>query len=135
MPLEEDPLDFALDDDGDLDIADGDAQWARGIKGVAQAIRIRLLMFKGEWFLDEEAGTPWRARANIPASAAILGQKYNEARVRSILREAILDTEDELELVRLDLSYASTTRILTVAWTVRVSFSDTLIRDDLAMGA
>jgi hypothetical protein len=135
MPLEQSPLDIALDDGGELDIVDGDVRLAAGLEGVSQGIRVRLLLFKGEWFLDLDAGTPWRERDGIPASAAILGQRYNEARVRSILREAILDTEDDLELVKLDLSFNSTTRLLSVSWTVRVSFSDTLIQGELTMGA
>lgn len=136
MPLESEPLDWALDDDGDLDVVEGDARWARGLEGVAQGIRLRLSIFKGEWFLDTTLGMPWRKRVGVvEEDAAILGGKYDDLKARTAIREAILDTEDDLEIVSLTTSFDSATRQLSISWIVRVSFSDTPIEDDMTIGA
>jgi len=42
----------------DLDIADDDAL-IDGAELIAQRIKIRILTYRGDWILDQEAGLPW----------------------------------------------------------------------------
>lgn len=134
MPLANDPRDWALDDDGDLDLSTGGPRWVRGLEAVAQAMRIRLQRFKGEWFLDLDEGVPWLEREGITADEALLGQRFNEAKTRAALRTALLDTTDVLELLELAVSFNIATRQLSVTWTARTTFGDTP-SDTLEMGA
>lgn len=55
--------DLYLDDSGQLEIIGTDitdtTDYARS---VAQSIKCRLLMIRGEWYIDQRLGTPWRER-------------------------------------------------------------------------
>src|SRR5260363_358626 len=74
-----------------LDAA-GDYAFGRGLsdfeqdtpEAVAQAVKTRLALRFGEWFLDTSDGTPWASR--------VLGQSAREA-VDWTIRERILGTE------------------------------------------
>ena len=117
MPLRSDPTDRKLDPvTGDLVVTD-DLEFISGVDGVRQGIQRRLNLFKGEWFLDEDTGTPWYQD--------ILGQKFSEIKVRDAMRTAILDTPGAGELISMNISFALTTRVLTVSWEVSTLFDDT----------
>lgn len=98
--------DLLLDDDGDLSLVNGDFAWADGAQRVAQAVRVRLLYFLGEWFLDVSLGVPWYE--------SILVKSPNLAHVATIMRGRIADTlgVDEVTSLELDLSG----RTLSVTW-------------------
>lgn len=74
-------MDLALDQDGDLAFSGGDLVLITGAEEVAQRIRIRLRLFRGEWFLDEGAGVPYFER--------ILGAKLGRQGLVSIVREEL----------------------------------------------
>ena len=107
------PIDLRLDADGDL-VFDHDLHWTEGIEAVAQGIRIRLLMFRGEWFLDLDHGVPWLQE--------LLGKRYDEATARTAMREAIVAAPGVDELRSLALDFSSATRELRVDWEVRTTF-------------
>ena len=51
--------DFGLNEDGD-EYADATGLAMTGdLDGIRQQVMLRLRIFRGEWFLDEEAGLPW----------------------------------------------------------------------------
>jgi hypothetical protein len=86
MPLLTDPIDLLLDDNNDLVFRDGDLVFSTGIEAVVQACRIVMQMFRGEWFLNLDAGLPyWES---------ILGQKPAVA-----IQAATMYIRRELELV------------------------------------
>lgn len=108
-----DPVDLLLDDDGDL-VVGTDLEFSRGVQAVAQGVRIRLLTFLGEWFADLSIGVPYYRD--------ILGQKFDQGRVHSAVRGAILSTPGVREITSLSASYTRSTRILTVEWEVLTEF-------------
>ncbi len=134
MPLlVTDPIDLLLDANGDLDFSSGGPVFSSGIDGVAQAIRIRLLMVAGEWFLNLDAGMPYYERPGIPATKAILAQKFNPGRVTRIFRDELLDTPGVKSVETLTVAFDGRTRTLSVAWTVTTDFGDS-VSDSLSKG-
>ncbi len=51
--------DVSLDNAGDFKVAAGDLTLIAGNDAIVQAVRIALQFFKGEWFLNLEAGIPY----------------------------------------------------------------------------
>lgn len=120
-----DPIDVLLTD-GDLDLSSGGLTWSRGLTGVAQAIRVRIQMFKGEWFLNLDEGVPYYED--------LLGQRYNEATVRKAFRAAIMATPGVLALDTFTTIFDAATRTVTVSWVATTTFGDTP-PDSLELGA
>lgn len=79
-------VDIALTKEHDIAIKDGDFFWVSGAKQVAQQVKITLLTFKEEWFLDIEHGIPYLDN--------ILVKNPNRAEVEAILRTAVKDVPD-----------------------------------------
>lgn len=85
--------------------------------GVAQAIRTRLALWTGEWFLDQEEGTPYLG--------AVIGHGTQGTRDLA-LKERITQTPGVLEL----LEYASSVdskRKMTVTARVSTIYGQTTI--------
>lgn len=116
--LETDPRDLLLDKYNDLVITD-DLQWSKGIPGVMQECRIRLQMFKGEWFLNLLVGIDYWGQ--------ILGQKpaVAIAAAGAQFTAALLSIPDVLDVTKMDVTYDGATRTLTVKWSVRCLFGNT----------
>lgn len=102
--------DFLLGSDGDLVITH-DLQPARGVAAIAQAIRIKLRLYLGEWFEDESKGTPYYE--------AILVKAPSVPAIRSLIRERIEGTAGVAELVALEVDYRPEVRSLSVTLDVR----------------
>ncbi len=102
--------DFALNEDGD-EYADATGLAMTGdLDGIRQQVELRLGFFKGEWFLDEEAGLPWYEE--------ILVKNPNLIRIRDIFRTAILSVNGISDVTYLDVRF-------TGARTVTVEFRAT----------
>lgn len=104
-------VDLALDDDGDLEIP---LRFTTGAEAVAQGLRIRLGMFRGEWFDDLDAGVPWFTE--------ILGQKFVQQRVVTTIGGVARAVPGVNEIVSLSADYDSPTRAVSIALTVRTDF-------------
>src|SRR6185312_7089537 len=73
-----------LDANGDYSFGNQQADfYINTPEAVAQAVKTRLALFTGEWFLDVTEGTPWRTE--------VLG-KYTQAAYDIVLKERIVDT-------------------------------------------
>lgn len=119
MPLlESDPQDILLDADQDVVLDEEGLHWVSGIDAVVQAARIRIRLFFAEWFLNLDVG--------IDYYADILFENYDETRARAAFATAILDTPGIVEILSLTLRRDSQTRILTVTWSARTLFGDTM---------
>lgn len=99
--------DIALDADGDIEVTLGDLRLVRGLDAIAQSLAIRLQFYKGEWFLDEEAGTP--------LYQDVLVKNPSPTLLQSIFRERILGTKGVTSILKLDLELDTATRRLTVS--------------------
>lgn len=119
MPyLETDPLDLAFGADNHLQL-DGDGlHFISGLSGVAQLIRIAILLFLGEWFLNLDAGMPWHQE--------ILGQKFDAALIRQRLTERISKVPAVAAIVSVSVSFDSEARAVAVDYEVRTDWGDTL---------
>lgn len=89
--------DFALDENGEMIIQNGDFAVVAGAEAVPQGIRCRLKMLLGENWLDQTKGTDWLGQ--------ILIKNPNANVVRELLREQCVDTPDvtDAELGQLQL--------------------------------
>lgn len=122
LPLATDPMDVALDTDGDIKIDPKiGLVLISGTAAVAQAVRFRLLSFKGDWFLNTDVGVPY--------FEDIIGDASKEAgvidRARAAFGAAILDAPGVLTIQKLLVEIDPQTRAMTVTWQALCSFGDT----------
>ena len=109
MMAANDPIDWELDNEGDLVVP---LRYVTGLDAVAQGIRVRVRLIKGEWFRDPDLGVDWYGK--------ILGQKYDASRVQSEIRRAISATPGVSEILSISTGFSSENRTLSVSWRVRV---------------
>jgi hypothetical protein len=101
--------------EGDLHLSGGDVVWF-GLDGklspeeIAQSIRVRLRMWKGEWFLNPDEGTPYYEE--------ILEKGIEDGRVGAILRRIILDVPGVASINAFSLNRDNQARTLTVTFEV-----------------
>ncbi len=118
MPLlESDPQDLLLDQNGDLVIDEEGLHFVSGLQAVAQAIRIRILMFRGEWFMNMDIGVPY--------FDGILGDSFDEATARAAITAAILDAPGVIDVRSLSVELDGATRKLVVSFVAQSLFGDT----------
>ncbi|WP_158782510.1 hypothetical protein [Pantoea sp. BAV 3049] len=77
-------IDFRLTD-GKISFADGLVQYVDGAERVRQQIEFRLSLFRGEWFLDGDFGTPY--------FQSILGKQVTINGAISAIKTQILDVD------------------------------------------
>ncbi|MBA3841170.1 MAG: hypothetical protein H0X39_00865 [Actinobacteria bacterium] len=119
---------------GDFVYLNGRRVLATGISAVVQGIRRRIGTISGEWFLDLDLGVRWFERDHVPATAAILGQKFDATKVDAEVRRAILSTPAVTSVLRIDVAFNGATRGCSITWQARCAFGDTPV-DTLAIGA
>jgi len=112
--LVENPIDLALDTDGDLLIENGDLVLIAGKEAIAQDLNIRLEFFLGEWFLDTRIGVPYFTE--------VLGQKPRIGLIQSFFRKVILLTPGITDVSNMLLDYTGSTRVLTVEFWAHTAF-------------
>jgi hypothetical protein len=104
-----------LDANGDYTFGQGSANfWINSPQGVAQSVQTRLLLWEGEWFLDETSGTPY--------SQEILG--YGTKSLYDLaIRARVLATPGVTSIDSYSSSLNSVSRQLTVSMTITTQFS------------
>lgn len=119
--------DLALDPaTGDLAILGGRLRLTEpGAESVAQKLRVRLRLFKGEWHLDASVGVPYYTD--------VLG-RHSTAAVEALLRRAIV-TCPGVKALESFTFVASPDRTATVTFTVRAVGEDEPVTiDDFRIG-
>ncbi|MGO4398457.1 hypothetical protein [Achromobacter sp. PAB15] len=101
--------DLVLSDDHDLDLdLLGRASLKDGAERIGQQIKITLLAFLGEWFLDTSFGVPYIESVQIKSP--------DRASIESIFRARILDVPGVQRVRRLELQIERQLRILRVVF-------------------
>lgn len=108
-------VDIALHaNDHDILIKDGDFLLIDNAERVAQQIKVKLLTFLGEWFLD----TTW----GVPYLEYILVKQPNQELIKQILSEQILSVDDVKSLNALELDYQVKVRTLIINYEVSTEY-------------
>lgn len=108
-------VDIALHaNDHDILIKDGDFLLIDNAERVAQQIKVKLLTFLGEWFLD----TTW----GVPYLEYILVKQPNQELIKQILSEQISSVDDVKSLNALELDYQAKVRTLIVNYEVSTEY-------------
>jgi len=116
--------DFALDIEAhDIAFINGDLVPIDGLAAIEQEIRISLLMWKGEWFLDRSIGTDYLGR--------ILGRQPQILRDAEIKR-VINDVEGVVEIIEYTTSVNRITRSLAVSFTATTEYGE--VESSLPLG-
>lgn len=118
------PLGLRLTADGDLYRGATSMELIAGLDAVVQAVRVRLLFYRGEWFANLDAGVPYLERDGVAAADALLGQHFNRAKAEAAFREAILDTPGIVEIKSLVVAFDGATRTLSVTWSALCEFGE-----------
>ncbi len=122
--LETDILCFKRLPDGDLKFP---LEGATGLEAVAILLRTRLLLVRGEWFLDLDAGIPYLPTQDgaVSESDAILGQAFNPVKTRAAFLTEILSAPAVIDVPTLRLEFDGATRVLSITWVAQTLFGDT----------
>lgn len=124
--LETDPVCLARDDNNDLIVP---LRIARGMEAILILIRVRLLLWRDEWFLDRDAGMPWLETEDgvVTTRDAILSPGYDAAKVARAVRGEILSVPGVASIPELRSTFDSQTRNLTIEFVVRTAFGDSAL--------
>ncbi len=101
-------IDYKLRD-GDIVIEDNDTATT---DATAQRLRQKLLLWRGEWWLDRQAGFPYLQR--------VLGQRPRPEVVGSLVRQLVERDPDVRSVDNLRLDFDATTRRIAIAFTARL---------------
>lgn len=103
-----------LDDEGDFTFGHGDLDYHKDSpEAAAQAVKTRLMLWAGEWFLDQEEGTPWGLR--------VLG-KNRAADYDPLIRLRILETQGVESLESYESVWDENSRKLEIAATINTIY-------------
>lgn len=106
----------ALSTDGDYTFGQSERNFlVNSAAMVAQKIRTRLLLWQGEWFLDETEGTPWLQQ--------VVG-KHKNPTYDLVIQERIIQTDGVKSIVSYSSSLSGATRGLSVQVTIMTDYSD-----------
>lgn len=83
---------------------------------VGQAVKTRLQLWEGEWFLDIEEGTPWLI--------GVLGKKTKDV-ADATIQDRILGTEGLVQLNNYESQINPINRVMTVSGDVDTIFGPT----------
>lgn len=105
----------AQDANGDYQFGQGPVEFlVNSPAAVAQAVKTRLLLLTGEWFLDTSQGTPY--------ATEVLG-KGTAPTYDLVIRERILDTQGVVSIVAYSSTLDPVTRKLSIQATIDTIYS------------
>lgn len=121
-----DPVrDFGLDADGDWDFTGGDRVLVSGEAAARQAVRVKVLTFLREIYLDEALGVDY---LNV-----VLVKNPDPLAVREAIRARILSVADVTEVVGTNLELDRATREASISFRYRTIYSQTPITDSVTV--
>jgi len=102
-------LDIALSSNHDLDTSSLDLKLVDKAEQVRQQLLIKLKLWRGEWFLDTEFGTPYLQQ--------ILGKQLTLSGALAALRKSILEVGGVRQILSFSYKFNNSTRKLEVEFT------------------
>jgi hypothetical protein len=116
--------DLQLDNDcKDIEIVNLDLALVDGTVQVKQALCIALRLFRGEWFLDANAGVPYYQD--------VLVKSPNLSEINSILKTEILKVEHVNKILEFTSTFDSVNRQLSVSFRADTTFGPVTIEETL----
>ncbi len=105
------------DDEGDYTFGQGDNTFLiNSPEAVAQAIKTRFELWRGQWFLDMTTGIPW--------IQSILGKQHPDT-YNLFIRQYILKTQGVNSIISFDTNTNSATRRVTFTATIDTVYGTT----------
>ena len=104
----------------------GDVLFIDNVERVAQQIKIQLLTFLGEWFLDVTYGVPYLDY--------VLVKNPNFTLIRELFREQILKVDGVSNLVSIDIDFESSTRKMLLSYEVETEYGMIVRKEVLGYG-
>ena len=111
--------DLKIDENNELVISNGDLVLTTvATDNIAQSIRQRLRIIKGEWFLDRTLGLPYLD--------TILEKNPNSLLVTTLYKNQILETKGVTKLNTFNLSFDNKARQLDLTFSVIITTGEVL---------
>lgn len=101
-------FDLKLDSSHDLDASLLDLKLVGNAEQVAQQLLIKLRLWRGEWFLDTEFGTPYIEN--------ILGKQLTLSGVIAAIKKSILEVDGVQNIEEFTFAFSNQTRKLEVTF-------------------
>jgi hypothetical protein len=107
-----------LDSTGDMQFGHSSADfWHNVPEAVGQSVMTRLLLFRGEWFLDITEGTPW---GGFPLNQSVVDQgeilaEHTALSRDAALRERVIGTPGSVAIYDYDSHFDFNTRDFSAA--------------------
>lgn len=108
---------WALDGNHDTHLRGSSLAIVRDADYVTQAIRTKLLLYQGEWYLNLKAGVPWFQEIFVAPA--------NIGRADELIQAEILSVEGVQYLSKYDSSFDAGVRSLTVTFDAVTDFGET----------
>lgn len=126
-----DPVVFARDSSNDLIVP---LRKASGLEAVLILVRTAWLLWRDEYFLNRDKGTPWLETEDgvVTESDAILGQVFDQAKIARVLRAEALAVRGVSDVAEFKSSFDGETRNVTVSALIRTQFGDGTIQITLS---
>lgn len=106
---------------GDLDLTNDELSIVDGVDAIAQHLKLRFQFAKGEWFLDQRIGVPY--------FESILLKNPDLVAVRAIFRQVITETPGIDSILDFDMTIGTSTRTLSLTFTVLTDTGEELVFD------
>ncbi|MBG23768.1 MAG: hypothetical protein CMF22_10635 [Idiomarinaceae bacterium] len=101
----------------DLELVNGDFKLTlTEDESLAQRLKVKLLTFQGEWFLDQNLGIPWYQR--------ILGKNAAKETIDIIFQRAITEEPEVVSLRSYESNLDSRNRRMTISFVVNSTSDD-----------
>lgn len=84
------PRDLAITTTGELELDDTGGRLVEGLEAIGQEMRIRLLTWLGEYFLDTEKGLPWLTWAQEKPTPLVLREIVALVRAEAELTSGVV---------------------------------------------
>lgn len=107
-------MDIELDDSHDLLVENFDLVLVDQVERVRQQIEIKLKLWRGEWFLDTEFGTPYLQE--------ILGKQVSLSGAITALQTSVLEVQNVRKFLNFTYDFNQRERTFTVDFTVDSTF-------------